>query len=302
MKIYILSFLLFVSVLVHAQNDTVSATGRIVFKQKFYEIDGSANYFLNIMVFNAVESLTTSHKYGMEPDPGSKMVAENGAFTIVPGIYDEKGTQFYRNLTAKEFLMRMKATKPYPAYIVTEPWIAIEWKIEEDYKNLLGYKVQKAIGEFRGRTWTVWFAPDIPVPFGPGKLYGLPGIILEAKDKRFYMIASEICYPCKIDSIIKPEEELKWTLKERVAIFDNYDVHTVLENQKNGLYGLYISKAKTEKEIWNRRNNATDILYEWEDKKTKRAITDRKILNQVIVPKEYKSTEKVTPPPPSLKF
>lgn len=286
--------LLLVVNVMFSQNDSLMQ-GRIVFKQKFYEIDGSENYFLNVMVFNGNESLTTSHKYGMESDNGSKMVAEDGAFTIMPGKYDEKGTQFYRNLTTKEFITRAKATKPYPAYIVTEPWVNINWKIEEDYKNLLSYKVQKAIGDFRGRTWTVWFASEIPVPFGPGKLHRLPGMILEAKDKRFHMIASEICFPCKIDAIIKPEEELKWTLKERVAIFDNYDVHTVLENQKKGLYGLYITRARTEQEIWSRRVSSADVLYEWEDKKTKRAITDRKILDKVIVPKQYGDTDNVAP-------
>src|SRR3712207_8163725 len=37
---------------------------------------------------------------------------------------------------------------------------------------------------FRGRTWRVWFALDIPFPDGPWKLCGLPGLILKAEDSK----------------------------------------------------------------------------------------------------------------------
>ena len=35
----------------------------------------------------------------------------------------------------------------------------------------------------RGRKWTVWYTVDIPAQDGPGKLYGLPGLILRAADE-----------------------------------------------------------------------------------------------------------------------
>ena len=41
-----------------------------------------------------------------------------------------------------------------------------------------------AKGDYKGHTYYVWYAQDIPLKFGPWKLQGLPGLIVEAKDDR----------------------------------------------------------------------------------------------------------------------
>ena len=58
----------------------------------------------------------------------------------------------------------------------------ISWELLPQTKNITSFKCQKAQGNFRGRTYTVWFTNDIPVSMGPWKLNGLPGLILEATD------------------------------------------------------------------------------------------------------------------------
>lgn len=59
---------------------------------------------------------------------------------------------------------------------------AIEWKMSPETDTFLGYVCRVAETEFRGRGWRVWFTYDIPVPYGPWKLGGLPGLILKATD------------------------------------------------------------------------------------------------------------------------
>ena len=50
-----------------------------------------------------------------------------------------------------------------------------KWKITKETDSILGYPVIKAV---QGRK-TAWFAPAIPVPFGPAEAHGLPGLVLK---------------------------------------------------------------------------------------------------------------------------
>lgn len=91
---------------------------------------------------------------------------------------------------------RYNVYKNFPAegkLLYTEDVFSDEFEYEEDMPKIswdylegdtliCGYKCQKAVGKLRGRTWNVWFTPDIPVQDGPWKLCGLPGLILQAEE------------------------------------------------------------------------------------------------------------------------
>lgn len=53
------------------------------------------------------------------------------------------------------------------------------WKLLEGEKEILGFRCKKAVNYDHGYGEVVWYAPSIPLPFGPGWLGGLPGVILE---------------------------------------------------------------------------------------------------------------------------
>ena len=61
------------------------------------------------------------------------------------------------------------------------------WQITDEEKEIAGYKVRKATTdsygdngfEFYKRKAIAWFTTDIPIPTGPERYYGLPGLIVE---------------------------------------------------------------------------------------------------------------------------
>lgn len=63
-----------------------------------------------------------------------------------------------------------------------EVWEKPEWEITDESKEIIGYQCFMATADFRGRRWTAWFSPEIPLQEGPWKLCGLPGLILEASE------------------------------------------------------------------------------------------------------------------------
>lgn len=70
------------------------------------------------------------------------------------------------------------------SFIYSEPIAKKNWTLEEGDTTILGYACKKASCTFRHRSWTVWYALDLPFSEGPWKLDGLPGMILKAEDTK----------------------------------------------------------------------------------------------------------------------
>ncbi len=69
-------------------------------------------------------------------------------------------------------------------FIYEEEMKVPKWVIHSDKRNIMGYDCQKATTDYLGRKWIVYFTLDIPINKGPWKLWGLPGLIIEAIDSQ----------------------------------------------------------------------------------------------------------------------
>ncbi len=105
------------------------------------------------------------------------------------------------------------------AYIVKRGLHKIGWKITDKTKNIGSFDCQLAIGKFRGRTYNAWFTTKIPIKSGPWKLYGLPGLIIEATDSlrqvQFLMKSIKTVNNLKISEPTKADKEI--TFEEYVS-------------------------------------------------------------------------------------
>lgn len=66
--------------------------------------------------------------------------------------------------------------------LVSDGYNKLDWVIGSESKTIAGYNCIRATTTFRGVDWVVWFTPEIAMPYGPWKLHGLPGLIVEASE------------------------------------------------------------------------------------------------------------------------
>lgn len=68
-------------------------------------------------------------------------------------------------------------------FVYQDSMPTLNWHfVQDETASLLGYECNKATVEFAGRTYTAWFTQELPLPFGPYKFGGLPGLILKIED------------------------------------------------------------------------------------------------------------------------
>jgi GLPGLI family protein len=105
---------------------------------------------------------------------------------ITPKNKRGKQNIIFKNYTSKQ----LTATENLGmfSYTVQESIPTIDWKIQSDTMRILNYSCQKAICQFRGRNYEVWFTPEINVSEGPWKFTGLPGLILKVTESKGYFI------------------------------------------------------------------------------------------------------------------
>ena len=79
----------------------------------------------------------------------------------------------------------------------------IKWEFGDETKKIGKFLCKKAIANFRGRKYICWYTEEIPLPYGPWKLQGLTGMILEAtsEDNFFKINFKRIKYPVQKISI-----------------------------------------------------------------------------------------------------
>lgn len=119
-------------------------------------------------------------------------------------------------LISREFVFDRGKGTPY---IVREDLQRISWVLINEFKEIGNFRCQKATGRFRGRIYTVWFSPQVPVNGGPWKLHGLPGLILEAYDidRAVHFICKSLEFPYQGNlPINSPIEGKHVTLQEYI--------------------------------------------------------------------------------------
>lgn len=141
-------------------------------------------------------------------------------------IKAEENPTFYKNLEEHSINYNDQIRlKPFQIKDNIAPFI---WTIKPETKVILGYKCQKATVENRGRSFTAYFAIDIPFSDGPWKFFGLPGLILEVQAEG--TMGSLSILATKID-IKETTNEIQNPFEGKKTI--SYDEFKMIYNKKN---------------------------------------------------------------------
>jgi len=164
----------------------------------------------DFFVFDATLTFTplaTKYKYKSLEEAGMEVLEEG--IKMQPYYSDPEGYFCVRDkqkevVIARDFCQRT-------SYYIQDK-VEHAWKLRKNEKRIGGYLCKQAEVKFRGRKYTAWYAPDIPIDAGPWKFFGLPGLILEVydQDKAVHFQVAKINLSADIAPIITyfSEEEM----------------------------------------------------------------------------------------------
>lgn len=164
------------------------------------------------LVFNKEASYYVSAKDSLEKQmelEENQIKEVNGTKQIYLGKHTlPQGKQVYYNRKRDSLWWNKKYKEPVYG---REKRTQIDWKLGSETKTFGDLTCHKATGAFRGKNYTAWYTDAIPLPYGPWKLQGLPGLILEAYDdkKEMYLYFKSVEYPLERNLTVGPMDKPK---------------------------------------------------------------------------------------------
>lgn len=142
---------------------------------------------------------------------------------------DKEGFPVYKLHSERKIYCKIDCRQAFEHCILEDTLGAIKWELKPDLKQIGGYECKKAVGLFRGRIYEAWYALDIPIPSGPFKLGGLPGLILDAHSQdekvRFTFAQLEISPKIQGKIVVPTGKYLNMTyakfLQKEAEFYDN---------------------------------------------------------------------------------
>lgn len=205
MRTFILTILLSLSSFYFAQNT-------IVRYEEFRQAEGQTN--ISFLIYNDISSYNIQSYLKLYANY-KELLADKEFVESDKFVANIKKSNIFSN----EYFGITNFIKKGSALYKDE--VNIKWNTQssKENKTILGYKCKLATADFRGRKYAVWYTLDIPVPIGPWKLGGLPGLILKADvdDGAFLFEATSIV---RNTNLTIPEKYITLYEKNKDKIYD----------------------------------------------------------------------------------
>lgn len=163
-------------------------------------------------------------------------LAENYNTSVKEYLNKTKGTQYMNNKDVGSWTYEVFRNYPEEGkqsvtdlesmlnlnYLYEEDIPTIVWNISNEKQIILNYSCTKATTTFRGRQFNAWFTTEIPIPYGPWKFGGLPGLILKISDSK-----NNFVFECEGFQKLRDKENIKfynmhYTKGSRLKLWKTY--------------------------------------------------------------------------------
>lgn len=174
-----------------------------------------------------------------------------------------KKKAFYQDFEKDTLISRVNIFSEQ--FLVEENIPSLKWKIHDEEKMLDKYLLKKATLHFRGRHYIAWYAEEYPLPFGPWKFSGLPGLIMEVYDttKRYHWQINSINQTNNTELDLKPVLKAKETLTLKQYADRKFNNDDRFKKMASKLpKGVEVTEIKVPR-------TGFEIKFEWEETENK---------------------------------
>lgn len=256
-KITILCVLCYISCLANAQKLRAVyeyiPSGIATFKEQVY--------FENGVKTAVLDSISTSTNLEKEGENEEEEIPNSSSLQL------NTGTKYRQIVIQKENNNLIKETRSINGvnYLVEDQFPELVWNMDyPDVDTLSKYLCHKATARYRGTTLIAYYTEDIPVPVGPSKFGGLPGLIVMLYNESAYpnyWYLKEVVFPYQgtkpvnEDYIFKlPKLSLQEFVKKEDAMLE--EKMRIIESKIPVIEGMTSERKKV--------RGGVEQVYEWE--------------------------------------
>ena len=159
----------------------------------YYDTDFPMIREAKLFVNNSEDKSLFVEMFGTEKPFPNRQIEEESNSNVAKQKRDYPNDYYVvDNLTKELYIIEDFYTELYK---INDTYFQHKWEIDyKKQKEINGLTCHYAEMVFRGHKWEAWFTTEIPLPYGPWKLHGLPGLILETKNEsnRYHFVATKI--------------------------------------------------------------------------------------------------------------
>lgn len=217
--------IVFISITIKSASQNVDFCGTVNYTQIVnFDFEYLENYLLT---FSGSESLYEEVEIKTSNTTKKTLNSDLGTTNAIIGGRKNTTAKFYYNNKVSFYF---KDNFSDEVLFVKENSFSWNWNLHNETKKIGKFISNKATIKFRGREYIAWYTNDIPLPYGPWKFQGLPGLILEVYDidEVFHIVPNKITLDNKNKCEISLNKEafqntlnIKNYLKRKEEIIEN---------------------------------------------------------------------------------